>query len=296
MLARLVCALTATVTMSHVGVAPAGAESILFRCGPNICRVAPNGSGRTQLTSNGRNGGPSYGWLSASKDGSRLGVAYGNKAYVLDGSGRRLQGPLRNSGAVLVSQIRPDGRELATIEQVPEILYSPPPFVPVNVITPFLFLASITGAGRDTVARSTPTAGWLGNRLMIADRADASPFPQGICLLVSNANFKCQRSVAVDPGHDLWGPVTSPDGRFIAATRAPVKGFSGDIAVYLASTGALVRSITTGGRDSQPAWSPDGKRIVFARASSLYVVTATGGAARRIATAGVQPVWVRASR
>ena len=53
-----------------------------------------------------------------------------------------------------------------------------------------------------------------------------------------------------------------------------------------------VRSVTSGRGDSQPSWSPDGTRIVFTRARSLYVVPAAGGAARRIVAAGVQPVWV----
>jgi hypothetical protein len=292
MAARLLCALAAVALAANAGAATPRQGSILFRCGDNLCSVAPDGSGRKQLTTDGHSGGPSYGWLSASKDGSRLGVAFGNKAYVLNRSGRRVAGPFRSRGAVLVAQIRPDGRQLATIEQVPDILVPPPPSLPINVLTPYLFLASASGAGRDTVARSTATTGWLGNRLMRDDPANAEPFEQEICLLASNADSDCARPLAVDPGHELWGPAASPDGRFIAVARAPLKKYAGEIALYNSATGARVRSVTTGAGDSQPSWSPDGKRIVFTRGRALYVVPAAGGPARKIA-AGIQPVWVK---
>ena len=92
-------AVIAVVTALALGAAPARADSILYRCFPNLCRVAPDGSGRTQLTHDGVEPGPVYGWLSATTDGSRLGVSYGNRAYVLDGRGRRVAEPYRRASA-----------------------------------------------------------------------------------------------------------------------------------------------------------------------------------------------------
>ena len=44
--------------------APAGADPILCRCGPNLCRMAPDGKLREPITSDGRPGGPAYSCLS----------------------------------------------------------------------------------------------------------------------------------------------------------------------------------------------------------------------------------------
>jgi hypothetical protein len=275
---------------------PAGADSIVFRCFPNLCRVAADGSGRTQITHDASAGGPVYAWLSATADGSRLGVSYGNRAHVLDGSGRRRAGPLPHSGGpVLVTQIGPDGRQVGTIESISEIQPGPPFPGPLLQI-PYLFLAGADGSGRETVARSTAVAAWFGNRLLRDESADAAPYEQQICLLASNTDFPCERLVAAEPGRDLWDPAVSPDGSLVAATRAAVDGFQGQIALYSTATARLVRVLTSGPADSQPTWAPNGRAIAFTRGTAgIWVVRTTGrpGSERRILASGIQPVWVR---
>jgi hypothetical protein len=296
---RAVLVATVFAVTAAADAGPAGADSIVFRCFPNLCRVAADGSGRTQITHDAAAGGPVYAWLSATADGSRLGVSYGNRAHVLDGSGRRRAGPLPHSGGpVLVTQIRPDGGQVATIESIGEIQPPPPgaPYPGPLLQIPYLFLAGADGSGRETVARTTVATAWLGDRLLRDESADAAPYEQQICLLASNTDFPCERLVAAEPGRDLWDPAVSPDGSLVAATRAAVDGFQGEIALYSTATARLVRVLTSGPADSQPTWAPNGRAIAFTRGKAgLWVVRATGrpGSERRILASGIQPVWVR---
>jgi dipeptidyl aminopeptidase/acylaminoacyl peptidase len=138
--------------------------------------------------------------------------------------------------------------------------------------------------------------GWLGRRLVRTDTSDDEPFALGLCLLTVNTDFRCERDVARDPANDLFNPGFSPDGRLVAVVQAPGAEIgSGPIVVYDTATATAVRTITSG-QDSQPAWSPDGQRIAFARGGDLYVTPATGpaGRERRVVAGGEQPTWVTA--
>ena len=199
-------ALVMTAIALPTGVASAR-SSIVFRCGDNICRVAPDGSDRKRLTTNGRGKGPSYGWLSATRTGSRLGVAFGNRAYILSGSGRRVRGPFRTG------RRRPRGPDPTRWPPARDHRAGPgDPPVPAAALSaaarshavplPRARLGRGAGHGRaqhrhDRMARPPPDA---------RRELRTSPFEQGICLLASNTGFACGRPVAVDAGHDLWGP------------------------------------------------------------------------------------------
>jgi hypothetical protein len=282
------------------GASIAQADALLYRCGPNVCRVAPDGSSQRALTSDGQSGGPVYGWLSASADGTRLAVVRATFAYVLDGSGRTLAGPLPRGGTAVIAEIAPDGSQVATVELLPEITPAPvssPPGSPgLSGFVPYLFVMAPDGAGREAAARAVVDAGWLGGRLVRTDSSSTAPFPLGLCLLAANTSFECARDVARDPTRDLFNPAFSPDGRFAAVVGAPEATIgAGPIVIYDTATATPVRTLTSG-PDTQPTWSPDGQSIAFARNGDLYVTGAQDapGRERRVLTGGQQPVWVSA--
>lgn len=278
----------------------AAADSLLYRCGANICRVAPDGTGRQQLTTDGRPGGPEYSWLSASRDGSRIAVSRGASAYVLDGSGRPLGGVLPSGGAALVAQIAPDGSRVATLELLGELapppITAPPGTPPLLGFHPYMFIAAPDGSERAVVARDVVDTAWLGGRLLRSDASSQPPFARGLCLLASNTDFRCERDVARDPANDLSAPAVSPDSRFVAVARSPAgqNAGTGPIVLYEVAGGRPVRALTNGSGDALPTFSPDGRRVAFNRGSDIYVTAADGapGRERRVITGGLQPIWV----
>src|SRR5262249_14994621 len=84
-----------------------------------------------------------------------------------------------------------------------------------------------------------------------------------------------------------------PHGRIVFTSEA-----SGNFEIYVARPGGGVEQITDDPRaDFQPAWSPDGRRIVFSRVEDdgsqhLWVMDADGGRARQLGSASAgDPRW-----
>ncbi len=261
--------------------ADAAADALIYRCGTDICRAAPDGSAKRRLTHDGG----TYTWVSASRDGSRLGVVRSTFTRVLDGRGRSLTGDLPRGGTAVIAEIAPDGSRVATVELLGENAPAPPGSPPgspgVFGFVPYLFVMGAGGGGRDAVARAVVDAAWLGDRLTRTDAGDTAPFPLGICLLPSDLDFACERDLARDPTRDLFNPAFH-EGR-VAVVRSTAETGTGPIVVY--KNGAEVRTAATG---AQPSWSPDGRRIAYERDGRIYV-------GKRRVLPGRQPVWTTAA-
>ena len=87
-------------------------------------------------------------------------------------------------------------------------------------------------------------------------------------------------------------PAWSPDGQSVA--YASERSGNSDIWIQTLTDPNPTRITSADAEDSQPDWSPDGRWLVFRSerdGGGLYVVPASGGGERRIASFGYRPKW-----
>ena len=297
---RLLAAAAAAVAVLCLGASAARADLLLYRCGPNVCRAAPDGTGKRRLTPRRRERTP---WLSASADGSRLAVVRATYAYVLDGAGPRGRRPAaarRHGGDRRARARRHAGRhDRAAARDHAGAGRQPArqpghlrlPAVPVPRRRPTARARDVVArAGRrHRLARAAPHA----DRLRRRHAVPARRLPAG-----GQHGLRLRARRRARPAQDVFNPAFSPDG-------TPRRGRAG---ARRATTGAgpivhLRRSHRRAGararrraENTQPSWSPDGRRIAFERGGDLFVARATGVAARapRHPKAAQQPVWTTA--
>jgi TolB protein len=87
-------------------------------------------------------------------------------------------------------------------------------------------------------------------------------------------------------GRNDFGPVWSPNGRFIAFRANPPRGHGSDIVVVPAGGGTPVNLTRSPGvADWSPAWSPSGRQLAFfstrAGGRDLWLMTPEGRVLRR---------------
>lgn len=261
--------------------APAGASTVVYNCGANLCRISPDGTGQAQLTTDGDPNGASYFAASLSRDGTKLSyIKTTADLFVSDGSAQNPFGPITR-GAIF-QRLSPDGTLVADAELysgygVYACTFSTDPNGPAD-------------HGRHC-PRSTYTLGWGPDNQLLIGADPGGSAPRGICLLASDGS--CARFPALDPAHELGQPALSPDGTTLAViAESSANSVSGSIDLYDFVSGQFQRHLTTGGSDESPVWSPDGTQIAFERAGAIDVIGAAGpaGSEHRLVV-GTQPTW-----
>ncbi len=285
----------------------AAASSIVYVCGPNLCRIDPAKPRKvTHLTRDGRAGkGPVYGSPSLSTSGRKLSFVKANRLYLAQGDATHAR-QVKDAPLAALTWMRPDGRQVAYIRSVNTIIspgftypyYSPP----IYGFVPYLFLGDAAGDKTQTLARDTTSAGWLRDEVVLPYPAPGDgPRPDELCVAAPpEGDEVCARTAASDPQQrTLSNPAASPDGRYLAAVAEPFSAdpsfkqtFAGSIALFNPATGERLRDLTTAHADRDPAFSPDGRQVAFTRGDDLYVVNVSGaGKPKRLRHGVTDPTW-----
>jgi hypothetical protein len=272
---------------------PASAHgAIVYVCGYNLCRVNGDGSGQAQLTTNGT-AGDAYGGPSLNQEGTKLSFDLNDRLALAEASAQIQAGPFENDRSIY-TELNPDGSQVAVfeIEAGMNSMCLRETAAPANELV----------CGRNTTDPQF-SFGWApsGQGMLYSvppvDDVEGShaTSPEEICLADEAPRYYlCNRQVAADPGYDLTFPAASPNGSEIVVVASAQPGGTfgeGSLLIYSFATGALVRTLDGSSEDANPAWSPNGKTIVFSRGGALYDVPSEGGTPQMVAAVGQDPTW-----
>lgn len=152
-----------------------------------------------------------------------------------------------------------------------------------------LILAStgVFAAAVSAVASSTVRPAWPHNEVIAYKCADS------LCLTEPRVGVQRRLLVSRLPWPQ-WDPAFSPDGREVAFRGYYQPGADGAYALYLTQTNGCTAKRLTRGVAGDPAWSPDGRWIVYDTSGygDIYKVHPDGsGRTRLFAGHGIDEGW-----
>ena len=323
---RVLVVILAALGALGIGAASAQASSIFFIRSSNVWVANPDGSGATQVTTDGGNGYP-YVWVSAAKGAEKVAYLRANDANTPrqefgtmnpDGSGSAINPDNANmqpqavSAGTMVS-IDNGGDRLAWPKSYNAFCYS-------ICNTDFAaYSEGVDGSDQEHIVSTQATNVTFGDpagqTLLFNDVGVGSSFsdmPAGCqrtttrYILVRQAPAPTggtpgTPSVYCVPNLDLVAPALRPDGQAIAAMQSdnladgtqsivtmPIDGVAND------ASATPVTQVTSPGTAETPDFSPDGTQIAFEGAgNTIDTVPASGGSPQQILTDAGSPAWSR---
>lgn len=291
-----------------IGAVPALAAALSTPLGAGAARPEPTGvivyvCGKTQASlcafdlktrreRQVRLAGPDGAWTAApslSTDGRRLAFVRGSRAYateVFDAAPRMLR-----RDKIDALSLRDDGKRLLLMKYVP-VCRSPGP-----TCDHYGFTSEISNwDATETHPRPSAfrAADWLSPGLLVG----ISSYDRSTLLTVPTSGC-CGRVFFRDRTWGFNSVTVSPDGNTVAA--GAVKEVGGASAILLISRQTRKMKIVTESRSAayaSPAWSPDGRWLVFSRGMLGPLVIARPTArsdVRDLPVVGAEPTWGKAA-
>jgi len=234
---------------------------IAFTCGSDICKINPDGSGRTTLLT----GATDPSWSSDETQIAFVDPANGVSIATASGSGRA------NLGAGVTSA-------------QPSFSFSGSRVAYAKAGNIYTILANTGGAETpitSTGAAAEPAYSPDGTRIAYADSSGGT----GYDIWTIPATGGVAVHVTTGVAGDEIQPTYSPDGATI------VYSSGGELFKVSSSANSVPQDLTVAG--TSPAYSPDGTKIAFVDAAGhLSVMSSSGGGAVALtSTADAQPDW-----
>lgn len=184
-----------------------------------------------------------------------------------DGSGRQaIQSGLYRSGPsrryvwyyfILQPAVAPNGRQIAVVSDGPDPTRNDVVLQLYDVNT--RKMTSLNRTEYPPLGHQDPAWSPDGSRLLYVANLKDGP--------VINRYVVASKKSSALTATGYMQPAYSPDGRYVAAVLTNALGT--DVVILDASTGAEVCRVTTDGRSWDPAWSPDGTKLVYLHLSGL---------------------------